>query len=161
MWWVVVIPATTRRRADLALALRKVPQARGFPVDENMPPAVSDYIAHKGYRVAHIGRQEPYLGAAPTKGTEDPRLRPAVRDSVLVTGDKRLLNPGRFPNDHRGIIVLDGEADGFVALLRVLFRNTDWKRNPLLVSRRFPLSAGGLHEVLRDETRIPLAWPLP
>src|SRR6266545_2656024 len=86
---------------------RKERKARGFLVDENMPAEVSDYIAARGFRVAHIGRHEPHLEPAPAKGTEDARLKKLAQDYILITLDKRLLAPGAFPNQHRGVFVID------------------------------------------------------
>jgi hypothetical protein len=133
-------------------------RAVGFLVDENTPAEVSEWIAARGYRVAHIGRSGPHLIDAPPKGTPDARLKPAVAELIFVTQDRRLLRAGAFPADHRGVFVLDAENAGALELVQELFQNTDWKKDPYVARRRFIVRRGKLVEVESDGTESTRWW---
>jgi hypothetical protein len=112
------------------------------------PPEISDLFATK-YRVAHIGRDKDYLTvAAPTKGTEDARLKSWVEDLIFITNDKRLLRAGAFPNKHRGVFVLDGDAASLFHLARLVFNARDWLRHDYdMRNRRFIITRDSMVEV--------------
>lgn len=131
--------------------LRKKPaKATGFLVDENVPADVSDYIAAVGYKVAHIGRNQPFLLEALLKGTPDSLLKKHLQRLVFITMDKRLLAAGALPNKHRSVFVLDVTNTSSLALIQQLFDNTNWAEDPVLKGRKFLIRRDRMEEIEPD-----------
>ncbi len=133
---------------------KKESAALGFLADENVPTDVSDFIAFRGYRVAHIGRSAPYLLQAPATGTPDALLKKAVQSLIFITQDKRLVRPGAFPNDHRGIFVLDTGGPKAIDLVIQLFRDIRWADDVRFRIRKFVVSEGAIEEVAPGGTAL-------
>jgi hypothetical protein len=123
-----------------------------------MPAEVSDLLAALNLRVAHIGRDEPYLVPAPAKGTPDAVLRNAARQFVLMTLDQRLLRPGSYPNNHVGIVVIDASEASALQIVRGLLGRANWLTAPVMRNRRLLVSRNHLDEVGRDGTITRRIW---
>jgi hypothetical protein len=132
--------------------VRKPKHAFGFLVDENLPPAVSEFIRQRAYRVAHVGRDRDYLLQSPPKGTKDATFKKWMQRLVLITKDVKMLRPGRLPKRHRGVFVIDCADSSIMSVLQELFELTDWKRDELYINRRFVISPNSIEEVARDGT---------
>jgi hypothetical protein len=142
---------------------KKSTHAEGFLVDENVPAEVSDLIASHGYKVAHIGRTAPYLLPAPAKGTKDPQLKKWVQRLILITEDKGLLEPGGFPNKHRGVFVLDLTHSSAIDVIESLFIHPlfftrFWKDDFLYINRRFRVAKDRFEEVALDGSVSGRIW---
>ena len=136
---------------------KKARQARGFLFDENVPAEVSRYFGSRRFRVAHIGISGPGYAPAPIKGTADAGLRPSVQEWIFVTLDKNLLQPGRFPNEHRGVFVLDTSDGGSALEVSAPICETFhswWKDDRYFRNRRFVFGKGGWEERGADNSVI-------
>jgi hypothetical protein len=132
--------------------------AAGFLVDENLAPAVSDFIAVQGYRVAHIGREAEYLLPAPATGTKDPMLKSALQSLILITKEQGFLDAGAVPNHHRGIFVIEASNATLMDVVRRLFAHVDWKQDPMLRGRRFLVSIDRCTEIAPDGSQEQRWW---
>jgi hypothetical protein len=77
-------------------------------------------------------------------------LKSALQSLVLITRDQGFLEAGATPSQHRGVFVIDAANASVAEVIGRMFRNIDWKKDPVLRNRRFRVSRDQCVEIEPD-----------